>query len=109
MRNTAAPAFPYERVLEDPEATTRLELRALERMAEVLCEYVDQMSQRVKSRDSRETDLQIAVFAERRAAARQALEQRAHEPAEMRIARLQKLVEALDCSRAFFGRATQPR
>ena len=109
MSNPAAAAFRYRRIVEDPDATTRLELRALERMAEVLCEYVEQMSRAVQSRNSRETDLQMAVFAERREAARRVLEQRTQEPAEMRIARLQKLVEALDCSRAFFGREEQVR
>lgn len=106
MHHSAAPAFQQQRVFEDPEATTRLELRALERMAEVLCEYVEQLANQIRQRGqsrSRETDLQLAVFVERRAAAERALASRLPEPAEIRIARLQKVVDALDCSRAFFN------
>jgi len=90
---------------DDRATTVSLELRALERMATVLCEYVDQLARplRVQSHpSSRETSLQLAVFAERRDAAVRALQYASPEPAEMRIARLQKVVEALDCSRAFF-------
>jgi hypothetical protein len=111
MSHAAASLAPCQPVRADPEATARLELRALERMAVVLCEYVEQLAHQIRETgrsDSRETDLQLAVFAERRAAAERALAGGRPEPAEVRIARLQKVVEALDCSRAFF-RQTQPR
>ncbi|HSN70771.1 MAG TPA: hypothetical protein VLT59_04650 [Steroidobacteraceae bacterium] len=91
---------------DDPETTIRLELRALERMAEVLCEYVEQQASQFRDgarTGSRETRLQLAVLAERRQAAENALTSRSSEPAEIRITRLQKIVEALDCSRAFFA------
>lgn len=92
---------------EDAKATERLELHALERMIAVLCTQIEQWSQRWRAPapGSRETALQLEVFAERRDRALQALNAPATEPYEIRIARLEKLLEALDCSREYFRAA----
>jgi len=90
---------------QDPETTARLELRALERMLGVLCEHIERLTHDARSRDklaSRETDLQLQAFAERRMQAVQLLQTDASEPQEQRIARLERVVEALDCSLAYF-------
>ena len=86
------------------ETTARLELRALERMVSVLCEHAELLSHGIRSREdsSRETDLQLQAFEERRAQALDALQVRKGETEEARITRLEKLVEALDCSRTYF-------
>ena len=91
-------------IQRNAETTARLELRALERMVSVLCEHAELLSHEVRSQEasSRETELQLEAFEERRAQALEALRIRAGEPYETRITRLEKLVEALDCSRAYF-------
>jgi hypothetical protein len=94
----------------DPE-TVRLEIRALERMVRALCRHTELLSRAARERgalDSREAQFQLQAFDERRNDAVRALEPGAREPDSMRIARLEKLVEALECSRAYF-RAPEPR
>lgn len=89
----------------DPDATRRMELRALEKMIRALCRHTEQLSREAEARgrlESREAELQLEAFAERRADAAQLLEAGASEPHPIRIARLEKLVEALECSRAYF-------
>lgn len=92
---------PIQRNLE---TTARLELHALERMVRVLCEHAELLSHELCAREeaSRETELQLQALDERRAQALEALQVRTAETCEMRITRLEKLVEALDCSRAYF-------
>jgi len=90
---------------EDPETVARLELRALERMVSALCEHTEQLSHDVRThseRESRETDFQLQAFEERRTQALRVLKVHTREPDETRIARLEKLVEALNCSRSYF-------
>jgi succinate dehydrogenase flavin-adding protein (antitoxin of CptAB toxin-antitoxin module) len=90
---------------QDTETTARLELRALERMLGVLCEHIERLTHDARSRGelaSREADLQLQAFAERRTQAVQLLHTDASEPQEQRIARLERVVEALDCSLAYF-------
>lgn len=91
-------------IQQDPEITARLELRALERMVSALCEHTELLSHDLRGREdtSREADLQLQAFEERRAQALEALRVRTGETCETRITRLQKMVEALDCSRAYF-------
>lgn len=91
--------------LQNPETTARLELRALEKMIGVLCEHTEKLSDDVRARGkgaSRETDFQLQAFDERRMQALEVLSLQTREPCETRIARLEKLVEALDCSRTYF-------
>ena len=82
-----------------------LELRALQRMAQVLCEHVEQLIGEARSRQalgSREAQLQCEVFAERKAQAARLAETSRAEPCETRVGRYEKLVEALGCSRSYF-------
>jgi hypothetical protein len=75
-------------------------------MAEVLCEHLDQLIANFHEtgrRASRESDLQMAAFAERRDSIRRFFASNTTEPTETRIARLEKLVDALNCSRSYFG------
>lgn len=90
---------------EDVETTERLELRALERMIVALCEHIERVTCDARSRGalrSREADFQLQVFAERRAQAKETLETAAKEPYPTRVGRLERMVEALDCSRDYF-------
>lgn len=92
-------------VTRDPEVTERLELRALERMVRALCEYIELRAREARSHgelDSREAELQLEAFAERRSKALETLRGGVSEPAETRIARLERAIEALDCSRSYF-------
>lgn len=89
----------------NPDTTAQLELRALERLIGALCEHTELLcrdARAYRGSKSREIELQLQVFDERRSQALEALETDRGEPCETRIARLQKLAEALDCSRAYF-------
>ncbi len=91
----------------DFETTARLELRALERMARALCEHTEQLTSEARTRGalgSREASLQLLVFDERRTQAMQLLDAPVR-CQETQIARLERIVEALSCSREFFLRA----
>jgi hypothetical protein len=89
----------------DPLTLARLEARALEGMARALCEHSRQLLAAARERgalSSREARFQVEVFAERHAQA-EALLHTVDAPAqESRIARLEKLVSALECSRGYF-------
>jgi hypothetical protein len=89
----------------DPEATAELELHALERMIAVLCEDTERLTREAGTRGelaSREASRQLQAFAERRTEALKLLKDPAREPSQLRIARLERLVNALDCSRSYF-------
>ncbi len=89
----------------DPAVVAHLEARALERMAHVLCEHSRQLLAAARERGalrSREADLQVEVFAERCAQASELLQAADAPVRESRIARLEKLVNALECSRGYF-------
>jgi hypothetical protein len=82
-----------------------LELRALERMARALCEDSRQLLARARERgalSSREASFQVEVFAERCAQAGELLKVENAPVQESRIARFEKLVGALECSRGYF-------
>lgn len=92
----------------DRETTGRLELRALERMIGALCADTEMLAAEAHTKGrlgSREASRQLEAFAERREKARAALANESGEPFDLRLARLEKLVEALDCSRAYFRTA----
>ena len=89
----------------DPVVLARLEARALERMARALCEHSRQLLSAARERGalrSREANLQVEVFAERCAQAGELLQAPDAPVKESRIARLEKLVSALECSRGYF-------
>jgi hypothetical protein len=92
-------------VNQDPESTARLEQRALEKMASALCEHAQGLLARARSRGvlkSREADFQVQVFAERQQQVGKLLQAPASSPDESRMARLEQLVSALECSRGYF-------
>lgn len=90
---------------QNSQSTAQLELRALERMIKARCEQIDRWAQAALSRGdlaSREDDFQLQAFAERRTKALEQLGASLGEPREARIGRLERLVEALECSWAYF-------
>jgi hypothetical protein len=90
---------------KDPLIVASLEARALERMARALCEHSKQLLAAARTRGalgSREANLQVEVFAERCTQAGELLEVPDAPVQESRIARLEKLVNALECSRGYF-------
>jgi hypothetical protein len=92
----------------DRETTGRLELRALEKMIGALCAHIETLADAARCRGrlgSREARLQLEAFLERREKARAALASATSESFDVRLARLEQLVEALDCSRSFFRAA----
>ena len=92
-------------IARQAESVSHLELRALEKMVRVLCEYIARAARQADERgscESREADLQLQVFLERRNEAKRVLHTDTTETQETRIARLEKIVESLDCSRAYF-------
>lgn len=89
----------------DPLVLACLEARALERMARALCEHSRQLLGAARARGalgSREANLQVEVFAERCSKAGELLEAVDAPAQESRIASLEKLVSALECSRGYF-------
>lgn len=87
--------------------TERLELRALERMISALLNQIEQWIQSAKEKGrlrTRECNLQAEAFMDRREKARALLGMTANsvEPMEVRITRLQQMVESLQCSQAYF-------
>jgi len=88
----------------DPE-TESLEARALEKMIRALCAQIEQLANAAGARGdlgSKEARFQLEAFAERRSQALHQLNDGAAEPHMTRVARLERFVEALDCSRAYF-------
>ena len=89
----------------DPETTARLEVRALERIIGALFEHIQQLIPDARSHGkltSREADLQLQAFAERRKQSLQLLKADTCLPYETRTARLERLVEAINCARAYY-------
>lgn len=89
----------------DPDVLARLEMRALERMARALCEHSRQLLASAQDRGAlrtREASFQVDVFAERCAQAGELLAAADAPVQESRIARLERLVNALECSRGYF-------
>ena len=94
----------------DPDDTRRLELRALKKMVVALCEHTEQLADVACARgaiEAREARWQLQVFGARRDEAADLLARTSSEPDAIRIARFEKLVEALECSRAYFRRLEQ--
>lgn len=88
----------------DTDTTQRLEQRALERMLTAMCRQIDMACRKTAGADtaSREAALQHAAYLERRQQALSTAQSAASEPHHIRVARLERLVNALQCSRAYF-------
>lgn len=87
------------------ETTAMLELRALEKMAAAQCRHIELLQRQAGEAGklaTREADLQRSAFEERRREALELMRSPAAEPVESRIARLERLVEALEVSRTYF-------
>jgi hypothetical protein len=92
----------------DADATAALELRALEKLIRARCEQIQGLANEAGARGglhSRESELQLEAFRERSEKALQALETVSSESREIRIARLEDLAQALECSGDFFRAA----
>lgn len=91
----------------DTDTTHRLEQRALERMLTVMCTQIDQACRCITEAGaaaSREATLQHAAYLERRQQALSVAKSAGNEPHHVRVARLERMVNALQCSRAYFCR-----
>src|SRR5690606_30462566 len=89
----------------DPDTTAHLELRALEKMIRALCRHGELLVRGARARgalESREGEFQLRAFEERRSEAGRLLDDAGTEPRSMRIGRLERLAEALECSRDYF-------
>jgi hypothetical protein len=92
-------------LLNDPVVLARLEMRALEKMARVLCEHSRQLLATARARGAlgtREAGFQVEAFAERCAQVGALLDVVDAPVSESRISRLEQLVAALECSRSYF-------
>ena len=90
---------------EQPSNATRLELRALEKMAAALCRHAELLWCEAANADGpipREAMLHRQAFEERRREAMRLTKAPGDEPSALRIARLERLIEALEVSRAYF-------
>jgi hypothetical protein len=89
------------------ESTASLELRALRKMITARCAQIERLVEQAVAAGglgSRESDLQYEVFTERRAQAQDRIENEMDEPPETRAARLERILNGLECSWAYFGR-----
>lgn len=89
----------------DMQLLARLEARALERMARALCEHSRQLLAAARERGAlgtRESKLQMEVFDERCAQVGELLKVVDAPVQESRTAKLERLVNALECSRGYF-------
>jgi hypothetical protein len=96
-------AAVLEQHTNDPELA---QLEALERMLAVLCDEVVRLADAFRSVDpprTREAELQLIALDERRAQALECLREREREPRQFRIGRLERLIEALNCSWTYFS------
>ena len=88
--------------------TADLELRALQKMSAALCRHIE-LLWREATRDGalgREAELHWQAFEERRKEAMRLGKASSGESVASRIARLERLVEALEVSRAYFKALT---
>ncbi|HEX6995678.1 MAG TPA: hypothetical protein VF339_16220 [Gammaproteobacteria bacterium] len=84
--------------------TADLELRALEKMTAALCRHIELLWRDAAQGRSlgREAELHWQAFEERRKEAMRLAKASGGEPLASRIARLERLVEALEVSREYF-------
>lgn len=89
----------------ESEVTDHLELRALEKMAAALCRHAELLWRDARNAGgpiTREAELQWQAFEERRNEAMRLTKAGAGEPKSVRIARFERVVEALEVSREYF-------
>lgn len=89
---------------EQRNTTADLELRALEKMTAALCRHIELLwlnAARSGGLD-REAELHRQAFEERRKEAMRLVKTPGSEPIATRIARLERLIEALEVSRTYF-------
>lgn len=87
------------------EPTAELELRALEKMAAALCRHCELLWRKAaadRGPPSREAELHWAAFEERRKEAMRLRRTPTGEPSVLMVARLERLIEALEVSRDYF-------
>jgi hypothetical protein len=90
---------------QQTEGSEQLQLYALQQMLRALCEHVARLVENANSCESlgtREADFQRQAFDERRGKALRHLNTEHREPIWMQIGDLERLIEAVDCSREFF-------
>jgi|SRR5690554_3021802 hypothetical protein len=92
--------------LDEPAAISELELRALEKMAAALCRHCELLWRKAAAAErgppSREAELHWAAFEERRKEAMRLRRTPTGEPSVLMVARLERLIEALEVSRDYF-------
>jgi hypothetical protein len=82
------------------------EVQALEETVRRRCQEIEGLAHRSFSPGNtvcRESDFQLQAFAERRAEAFETLDRTVGESRETRMARLERTLEKLECSRSFFA------
>ena len=88
-----------------PQTSDHLEVRALEKMAAALCRHVELLWREARAAGNsatREAELHWQAFEERRDEAMRVARAGGGEPSPTRIAKLERLVEALEVSRDYF-------
>ncbi|SRR5690606_26509152 len=88
-----------------PDTTDGLALRALEKKLAAICRHTELLCREAEAAgelDTREAKLQRLAFEERRRDAMRIVRAGPAEPNWTRIERLERLVEALEASRAYF-------
>src|SRR5690606_9957924 len=88
-----------------PDTTDGLALRALEKKLAAICRHPEPLSRGAEAAGglgTREAELQRLAFEERRRDAMRVVREGSAEPHWTRIERLERLVEALEASRAYF-------
>ncbi len=94
----------------DKTVTAKLELKALERMISALLSQIEQWIERAREKQRqrcKEYSRQEEAFLDRRTQARILLGDNAisREPLEIRISRLERMIESLRCSQDYFRAA----
>ena len=91
---------------QDRDDSEQLRLHALEKKLRALCDHVVRLVDDARGHESlaaREASLQLEAFAERRSKALEYLNVEHREPCCIQLGNLEKLLEALECSRKFFA------
>ncbi len=95
---------------QEPEVTEQARLEALERVLNEMCAHLTELVEKtleIDALDSRETRLQREAFEERRDRAREILTDTRDRPLPVKIGNLERIVEALECSSAYFSRRAE--
>ena len=96
---------------QQPELTELEQLESLQRMLVEMCERLTDIVEETLDDDglaSRETQLQLEAFEERRDRVLKTLDAEQYGPLPVKIGKLEKLVEALECSWVYFNGLIAP-